>query len=196
MINPGLNLNNIKPMISLPNHLGGHFNVTHIDEKTLDYLINTFKINSMYDVGCGPGGMVKLAMQKGINAIGIDGDFTIVFPESLNIIIHDFTKSSLDLQPVDLAWSCEFLEHVEEKFIDNYFSVFNVCKVVCCTFSTTEEGYHHVNVKNQEYWNKIFSERGFFFEEEKSLHVRRISSMTRNFVRSTGSIYVNSRFQG
>lgn len=196
MINPGSNINNIKPMLQLPDHLGGHFNVTHIDEKTLDYLISTFNVSSMYDVGCGPGGMVKLAMQKGLNVVGIDGDFTIVFPDSLNIIIHDFSVSALSLDYCDLAWSCEFLEHVDEKFIDNYFSVFNVCKVVCCTFSTTTEGYHHVNVKNQEYWNSVFKQRGFSFDKEKSMQIRNISSMQRDFVRKTGSIYINSRFQG
>lgn len=176
-------------MVNLPLHLGGHFNITHIDENVLDYLIRTFNINGMYDVGCGPGGMVKLAMQKGLNAVGIDGDFTIVFPSSLNIIIHDFSISSLDLQTNDLAWCCEFLEHVNEKFIDNYFSVFNVCRVIFCTFSTTQVGYHHVNVRSQEYWNNVFKERGFILDETCSLEARKISSMKRNFVRETGSIY-------
>jgi SAM-dependent methyltransferase len=194
MIDAGLNWTNTKPMISLPSHLGGHYNITHIDEVTLEYLINTFNVNTMYDVGCGPGGMVGLAMKKGLNVTGIDGDFTLVFPVDFNIIIHDFTKNQLDLQPADLAWSCEFLEHVPEEYIDNYFSVFNVCKVVCCTFSTTLDGHNHVNVKNQEYWNNVFSDRGFFFDEEKSLHIRNISSMTRDFVRQTGSIYINSHF--
>lgn len=196
MINPGLNLKNIKPMITLPPHLGGHCDITHLDEKVLDYLINTFKINSLYDIGCGPGGMVKLAKEKGINATGIDGDFTIVFPNDLNIIIHDFTKSNINVKPADLAWSCEFLEHISEEFIDNYFSVFNVCKIVCCTFSTTLDGHHHVNVKNQEYWNNIFNMRGFIFDKEKSLYIRSISSMQRDFIRETGSIYINSKLQG
>ena len=31
----------------------------------------------MVDVGCGPGGMVELALSKGLQAAGIDGDFTL-----------------------------------------------------------------------------------------------------------------------
>lgn len=177
--------------VPLPKHLGGHYNKTHLDENTLKYLITNFNVKSMYDVGCGPGGMVDLAIRLGINATGIDGDFTIKFPPHLNIILHDFASAPLDLDPVDLAWSCEFLEHVDEKYAENYFSVFLKCKVVCCTFATTLGGYHHVNVKNQYYWDRMFFKYGFIKNYDATSEVKRISSMTRNFIRNTGTVYIN-----
>jgi len=181
-------------MKALPEHLGGHENRTHIDEKSLNYLVQKYKIKSMYDVGCGPGGMVKLAKEKGVDAIGIDGDFTIKHPENIQIIIHDFTKGPLVCSEKDLSWSCEFLEHVEEKFMDNYFSVFKQTKVVCCTFCNVHgTGHHHVNIQNQEYWDQQFLVRGFHKQEKVTKNIRAISSMQRNFVRDTGTVYINQR---
>jgi hypothetical protein len=48
-------------MTTLPQHLGGHENETHIDDGALSYIIKTFGIGSMVDIGCGPGGMVDHA---------------------------------------------------------------------------------------------------------------------------------------
>lgn len=177
----------------LPVHLGGHCNITHIDEASLDYLISKYSIRSLYDLGCGPGGMVKLANSKKIKSTGIDGDFTIKYRDGLDIITHDFTKGALDLESRDLCWSCEFLEHVEEKYMDNYFSVFNKSKVVFCTYSLSRGGHHHVNVKNQDYWDKCFAERMFTKDLESTEYVRKNSSMSRNFVRNTGTVYINNR---
>lgn len=181
-------------MINLPSHLGGHANITHLDESTLDYLIDKYNVKSMYDVGCSVGGMVQLAQKKGVQSTGIDGDFTLKHPDEINVILHDFTTGSLNIPEVDLSWSVEFLEHVHEKYMDNYFSVFSVSRIVFCTFSTTTRGHHHVNVKNQEYWDSKFNDYGFNKDIESTNHIRKNSSMKRNFVRDTGTIFINSRY--
>jgi cyclopropane fatty-acyl-phospholipid synthase-like methyltransferase len=176
----------------LPKHLGGHANRTHIDEKTLDHLIDKFNIKSMCDIGCGPGGMVRLAKNKGLNVLGIDGDFTLRFPLDLNIIIHDFITGPLLVEEYDLGWSCEFLEHVKEDYQANYFSVFTRCRIVCCTFATSKKGHHHVNVKNQEYWDEVFNNYGFVKDIDSTQHIRENSGMIREFIRNTGSVYRNT----
>jgi SAM-dependent methyltransferase len=180
-------------MKQLPKHLGGHENRTHTDRSTLEYLKNTFNIKTMYDIGCGPGGMLSLAKQMNIDAIGIDGDFTLRHPKELQIVLHDFTVGPLECETKDLSWSCEFLEHVEEKFMDNYFSVFEKTKIVCCTFCNVPgKGHHHVNVQNQEYWDKKFLQRGFIKSVEHTNKIRLISSMDRDFIRNTGTIYLQN----
>lgn len=179
-------------MKNLPIHLGGHRNITHTDENTLVYLKNKFNVQSMYDVGCGPGGMLILANKHGINAIGIDGDFTINYPKNIKVHIHDFTTGPLFLPKVDLSWSCEFLEHVKEEFIDNYFEVFKQSNIVCCTFATTNKGHHHVNVKNQKYWDEQFKIRGFTKDTESTNYIRTKSSMKREFMKNTGTVYIHS----
>lgn len=178
----------------LPPHLGGHLYKTHIDESSLDYLIDRYNVESMCDIGCGPGGMVKLAQEKGIQSTGIDGDFTLKHSDEINVIVHDFTTGPLHLPEVDLSWSVEFLEHVHEKYMDNYFSVFSVSRIVFCTFSMTTRGHHHVNINNQEYWDSKFNDYGFNKDIESTNHIRKNSSMKRNFVRDTGTIFINTRY--
>ena len=100
---------------SLPEHLGGHMNKVHTDRATLLYLQEKYNINSMVDVGCGPGDMVMIAKDRGINAMGIDGDFTLQDmwkARELPIVLHDFTKSEVAMSAFagwDLGWSVEFL---------------------------------------------------------------------------------------
>jgi hypothetical protein len=178
-------------MRKLPNHLGGHKNITHIDSNTLIYLKNKYNILSMYDLGCGPGGMLVEAQKLGINSAGIDGDFTIKYPKGIKIYLHDFTKGRLFLPKVDLVWCCEFLEHVAEEFVCNYFEVLQKSRVVCCTFSTTTKGHNHVNVKNQEYWDDQFMIHGFNKDIESTNYIRKNSSMRRDFIRNTGTVYIN-----
>ena len=76
----------------LEKHLGGHQGKTHIDEGTLDWAIKNLKVKSLLDIGCGPGGMVELANNLGLDAVGIDGDYTLDRYDSSKFIIHDFTK--------------------------------------------------------------------------------------------------------
>ena len=61
----------------LPDHLGGHLNKVHTDRATLMYLKEKYQIKTMIDVGCGPGDMTEIAAGRGIDAMGIDGDFTL-----------------------------------------------------------------------------------------------------------------------
>jgi hypothetical protein len=64
----------------------------------------------------------------------------------------------------DIIWSCEFLEHVEEKYQDNYMRLFSTANLVFLTYSEpqwSEGGHHHVNCKPQEYWDDVFKKYGF-----------------------------------
>jgi ribosomal protein L11 methylase PrmA len=66
--------------MKLPEHLGrgeGKEPLTHIDGGALRYVKKKFDIKSMIDVGCGSGGMVELAEELGMPALGVDGDFSL-----------------------------------------------------------------------------------------------------------------------
>ena len=95
-------LNIIAPGASaLPSHLGGHENETHLDEGALDYIIEKFGVKSMIDVGRGPAGMVELARSKGLEVLGVDGDF-IVDRTVDDIVIHDYQKAPYHLS--NMTW--------------------------------------------------------------------------------------------
>lgn len=196
-------------------HLGGHLNKTHIDEGAFKYLLSIFDIKTMIDIGCGPGGMVELGLRNGIDSIGIDGDHTILTLnqkyESVDGIVlpiqikHDYTTGVLcnqtlykgfefgvkDLTKFDLAWSVEFLEHVEEKYQANYMDTFCRAKYVLMTHALPgAPGYHHVNCRDESYWIDVFSKHRFRYLEEETHELRKRSTMVKNFIRNTGKIFI------
>jgi hypothetical protein len=126
----------------LPPHLGGHFGNTNLDEATLCYLVSRYRIESMLDVGCGPGGMVELAWRLGLHAWGIDGDrFGPPW-----IIKHDYTTGPYVGMPADLIWCTEFVEHVEAQYQENYLATFATGRVLFLTAAPPGfPGHHHVN---------------------------------------------------
>jgi len=179
-------------MNDLPNHLGGHMNVNHIDLGALQYLHTTFKVKSLLDVGCGLGEMKNLCDQLNISYMGIDGDWT-VWRDHNNIILHDYTKGKSTWtydHTYDLAWSTEFVEHVEEKYIDNFMNDIVKCKYALITHALPrKKGYHHVNCQTQDYWINIFSKYNFKFDEKTTKIIRAKSSMEREFIRENGLFF-------
>lgn len=185
----------------LPSHLGGHKNRTHLDDGVLDFMIKKYKIKSFIDIGCGPGGMVNLAEEKNLKSLGIDGDFTVKRSGN-NFIIHDYTSGPTTFEGnFDLAWSCEFVEHVHEDFIPNYIKDFQRAKYVVMTYSE-KPGHHHVNLKPAEYWINIFRESGFNYDENLTQEIRNASTMNttgkfsnqikKQFVKTNGLFFIKS----
>jgi len=176
-------------MNNLPRHLGGHGNICHIDQGILNYFIETYNITSFLDIGCGTGKMVEMAQNRGLNAVGVDGDFTI--ERNCNCYIHDYTQGPLYLKATyDLCWSVEFLEHVEEKYIQNFMETFKSARYVALTFSK-KPADRHFNLQNHDYWKNVFDGFGFSYDKEMSLLLKEISTMKREFFQDTGSFFIN-----
>lgn len=172
-------------------YLGGHNWVTHTDEGALSYIRNKYDIKTMLDIGCGPGGQVRVAYQLGIQAEGVDGDIRLI-TENKDITIHecDFTKDSFEKQ-VDLIWSTEFLEHVREQHQQNYMKTFACGKYAFVTFAPPgKSGNHHVNLKPDTYWISVFERHGFQYDQGESMNIRKASTMKREFVRNNGLFFV------
>ena len=178
----------------LPGHLGGHQNETHVDEGALDYLIDKFDIKSYLDIGCGPGGMVELAHTKGLISSGVDGDFTLDRPDSTRYILHDYTTGPAPVEGLwDIGWSCEFLEHVAEQYMDNYMDTFMKCKRVVVTHAFPGQGgHHHVNEQDSNYWFQQFGRRGFLLDMVTTDQLRQASTMQQRYIRVSGLVFFNS----
>ena len=184
----------------IPEHLGGHAGMTNIDSGSLQWLKNTFKAKSFLDIGCGPGGMVELANNNGLDALGIDGDYTLVRFDESKFLIHDFAKAPVKLKKIyDIGWSCEFVEHVYEKYIPNYITAFQSCKVIAMTYAPPGcPGHHHVNCQPEGYWITKMKQYGFRFDKSKSLQFRKSSTMTngkkpKGFIIKRGLIFINEQ---
>ena len=177
---------------SLPSHLGGHLNKTHNDRGSLTFLINEYKIKSFLDIGCGPGGMVALANMRGLDALGIDGDWLVEKEREAKILIHDFTTGPAPIYSgFDLGWSVEFLEHVEEKYQDFYMQAFAKCKYVLATAAGPgHAGHHHVNCQPEKYWHEVFDKYGFDYDDEVTQRIRKQeSTMQKPFMQTTGMFF-------
>ncbi len=155
-------------------HLGGA-SIEQPDGNTFlpeiwEPLVAKYGIKSVIDVGCGAAWNTAWFHERGFYAIGVEG-----WPEAIaktrmpmqRMIVHDYTTGSLktlteDGGLFDLAWSSEFVEHVEEKFLPNYMATFQCARLVCMTYATPgQTGYHHVNEQDFPYWQVKMKEYGF-----------------------------------
>lgn len=146
-------------------HLGGF--VKGGDEAT--YFPRLWKflvsdgITSMLDVGCGEGHAMQFFRDQGIEAFGVDG----VKQKDISIREHDFTEGPFVWRPVDLIWSCEFVEHVEEQYASNLVRTFKSAKLVLMTHAFPgQAGHHHVNCRDSEYWKGFMTAAGFLFNPQ------------------------------
>lgn len=174
----------------LPRHLGGHAGVTHVDKGALR-LFWSIGCRSLIDVGCGPGGQVALASQLGWQAVGLDGDYTL--RRAIDCQIIDFTVEKYQSgERFDLAWCCEFVEHVEARYIGNYMPALAGARYLAMTHAPPgKRGHHHVNCQPAAYWKRVMARHGLTYLPNLTRRLRRASSMGREFVRTTGLVFFN-----
>lgn len=164
------------------NHLGGF--IIENDPATFTpnlwkYICKNYNINSVIDVGCGMGYAIKEFLKYTPNVIGLDGsDYCMSnSPIKDHIKQIDFTKTKYKPeQNYDLVWSCEFLEHVEEQYMDNYFETFKRSKYCAVTYAGVgQEGHHHVNCQDKSYWIQKFQLYGFEYLENDTKKLKEIA---------------------
>jgi len=145
-----------------------------------EYMVDRFKIKSVIDIGCGKGYSARFFKSIGCEVLGVEGS-PIACAQSLipgECVQHDYTteKTNID-RHFDLAWSCEFVEHVEEKYMDNFVADFQKAKYLAITFAGIGQGgHHHVNENTQEYWITNLASYGFEFSESITNELRQKSS--------------------
>ena len=176
-----------------------HLGVTHIDEGALRYMIEAFGVNSMFDIGCGPGGQVKLAKALGVEAWGIDRDpaFRSLSITTEGNVVHDFTAGPLPvlaiapLASIDLGWCVEFLEHIPEDALPNVWPTLRQCRYLMLTAAPPGHGgVGHVNEQPWDYWRVLFEQQGYVVAQTATAELRKASSMERNFIRERGYVLV------
>lgn len=186
------------PMIK-DGHLGGY--VLNGDSRTFypelwDKLIEDFEIKSMIDLGCGEGHAAKYFYDKNVEVLAIDGsekvkDSAVFEP----ILIHDYTKGiGIPPKDYDFCWCCEFVEHVEEEYIQNFVATFKRCKYVAMTHALPKQGgYHHVNEQEAKYWIKIMMQAGFELIDLAKIEEYRI--LSHDYFRQTGLVFKRKDYE-
>ena len=145
------------------------------------HLIEKYDVLSMLDIGCGTGVNTAWFEKHCARVIGIDGTPEYVEQSKLrreSRVVHDYTKGPYDPGFIsDLAWSSEFVEHVEEQFIPNFMATFQRCRYVCITHATPGQGgINHMNEQSSEYWIAQFAYYGFRYDAEETAALRATDS--------------------
>lgn len=168
------------------NHLGGCIlgqpdGVGDVDTwcpEIWDNIIEQKNVKSVIDIGCGGGYSLRYFLEKGLDGIGIEGLDVAkeVSPVRNNIHIHDYTfHPYIPSKRYDLAWCCEFVEHVEEKYVSNFIQTMIMCNFVAMTHAIPgQNGFHHVNEQPAEYWINKLSRYGFVYDQEYSKQLKEL----------------------
>jgi SAM-dependent methyltransferase len=137
-------------------------------------------VRSVLDVGCGEGHAAKYFQNGGCRVHGLDG-FAQAIADSVipdDVELHDFCDGPwVCADRVDLVWSCELLEHIEEKFLNNVLATFRSSRqflFVTHAFPG-QPGHHHVNCQSTAYWIEVLEQSGFICEVDLTLKARQVT---------------------
>ena len=174
-------------MNEISDHLGGYIPGGDPATQFPDlwrWIIREEGVRSVLDVGCGEGQAVdffeeEIRSQHGSGLIlGIDG----VPQDHPGIITHDFVdRAFIPSGRYDMIWSCEFVEHVEERFVPNFLETFSYGDLILMTHGEPgQAGHHHVNNQNWEYWMGAMASIGYFLDRELTRKTRELASLNDN----------------
>ncbi len=144
------------------------------------WAIDRLGVGSMLDVGCGEGHAAAYFRDRGCSVLGVDGSVQArrdsVIPGAHRL--HDYTTGPCVPEGEwDLVWSCEFVEHVEERYTQNFLATFACArKYVLMTFAPPgQRGWHHVNCQPRDYWVERLSRLGFQLDESLTRQARELA---------------------
>lgn len=167
------------PTMYTEGHLGGY--VPGGDPSTWcphlwTWVVREFKVQSVLDVGCGEGHSTRFFSKLGCEARGVEGCEKAV-RESVapgRVSLHDFRHGSFQTAPYDLAWSCEFLEHIDESYLEHVLQTLSLArKLILVTHAFPgQRGHHHVNCQPNHYWIRRIEALGFECVVDTTLRAR------------------------
>lgn len=166
-------------------HLGGY--IVGGDPATYfphlwEWLVRERGVRSVIDVGCGEGQALDYFADHGCRVRGVDG----IAQADERIARHDYTLGPWPLGAYrttrfDLAWSCEFVEHVAEEFVPNFLVTFDLADLVLMTHAEPgQPGHHHVNCRTSDYWIGALAAVGFGYDADLTAKARLMAGLNRN----------------
>lgn len=190
-------------------HLGGY--VAGGDPDTWypnlwTWLIAALSVERVIDVGCGDGATVDWFVSRGVEVFGLDG----VEQEDHPLVVeHDYTEGPYPhiwgadergepLTPpgIDLIWSCEFVEHVEAQYVDNFLATFQLARYVAMTHALPgQPGWHHVNCQDSDYWVEQLGRYGMILDPHLTAQARAVASTdpaVNNYFARSGLVFERS----
>ncbi len=145
------------------------------------WAMSALNIKSVLDIGCGEGHCAAFFKKFGCDVTGVDGS-RLAYQDSKipnEHVQHDFcTGSFKPNKRYDMVWCSEFVEHVEERYADNFLETFKYANnFILMTFAQPDQlGWHHVNCQSQAYWEDKLCSIGYMIEPQLTRISREIST--------------------
>jgi cyclopropane fatty-acyl-phospholipid synthase-like methyltransferase len=160
-------------------HLGGNLKNGDPDtfsEKVWNELLSITNPKKILDLGSGRGHTSKWFRDRGLDVCSVDGLLENVVQAIVPTELHDLTLGSF-VRPVDLVICVEVVEHIEEKFLENLLASLANGEYIFMTHAIPgQDGYHHVNCQESEYWIKHLENKNFQLLERESTILRNLAS--------------------
>jgi SAM-dependent methyltransferase len=135
-------------------------------EVILPIVLDLLEPASLVDVGCGVGTWSKVALDRGLDVLGIDADYVdrsaLVIPEA-SFATADLTQPLEIDRRFDLAISLEVGEHLPPAVARQFVSdLVKLAPAVLFSAAIFHQGGHlHLNEQPQSYWAGLFEEHGY-----------------------------------
>lgn len=133
-------------------------------------IYNWYCPQTMIDVGCGAGDLVKQFQDMGVDSWGIDGASNAVpylMFSADRFIQHDLRKPLELGRKFDLVISLEVAEHIEPEYADVFTKNLAALAdefILISAAPPGQGGLSHVNCQPNEYWISKMSELEFEFD--------------------------------
>jgi cyclopropane fatty-acyl-phospholipid synthase-like methyltransferase len=148
-----------------------------------DHMIAKYNLKTMVDIGCGGGFALDYFRDLGVEVRGVEGATEAIeknlVPREL-LVRHDYEKDGpyIPEREFDLAWTCEFVEHVEAKCMNNFLETFKKSKIVAMTYAVPGQGgHHHVNEQHEPYWINAIESAGFVYDPADTAELREVAKL-------------------
>lgn len=143
-------------------------------EEMAKYCKEMLGAQSVFDLGCGTGGLIEACMSQDIVVMGIDSNplnkefFDKRNPENEHRFICDMAQNVVPGNEFDVVVCIEVLEHIPDEVNEKILAIWrDKCKFFIFSstpFTSTPEfdrQWGHINVKPTPHWIKFFEKNGF-----------------------------------
>jgi 2-polyprenyl-3-methyl-5-hydroxy-6-metoxy-1,4-benzoquinol methylase len=141
-------------------------------QRLVPYLVDTFKPDTVLDLGCGPGTYVNVFNDLGVDCIGYDTDVRVEgMPNIYCKSLHEAEEKA------DLVLCMEVAEHIDssqnESIVQVMHDTLNPGGVLIWTAAKPGQGgVGHINCQEKTYWEKLLNATGLVrdtVEEQKTI---------------------------